>query len=797
MPALGYPSGGGFIDRDDSHREMESLGMRVTASRATTQQGAKVGELERRCQRDQSNAELAQRGAQSQLPKATTFRPQADMAHGVSDIQIGYAAGIDRDRVDLERIARRPFDAMVEADVKSAGRDLSVLWYVHRDTSGNQSIATGDGREIRILSWTHPGAQIALSGQFQQTAEIKRRDLALRAVTPLARARFDRVSPDICGVYEPGGTVGELTLVEAKTVNLKAVKLDMTPEQVQAFINRQNGLMFVIGAPGTGKTTVAFQRIRFLFDQQEQTDQEHRNAPYGPELTQVFLASRNLIGYTRSLLRDELHIPPDVVAHVGDFVHKYVERVWQPKLDARPITRKMSVEETRAREAFLNLGDVGELRGMWQCLEAQVRTRLASGTDEWAVVLRKEGSTATKLAAALAAELAAVPSRKAADPLDSVCRMDRVWQRARLQYDACRSELKGRRRDEFDDRFAKWLLTVYDPLDVLRANFGGHRQQSIARIKAGTGSVLNPAEVVDSTLRDWRQRRYGQAEEAWIAWLLRFALPEDSDPEDGFRVVARAVPRPSHEEQRRWTHVVIDEAQDLSVQEASLLGSFVDPNGALTVSADFRQVVSPVHGMTNGEALKVGLAIRDQTLHTTFPFRTNMRQSREISQFLRDFYQNVFGEFPPFDSGTRLGRVRPQLHTGPEHLFAGLLRQLMNVLSKKQTPGTTAILSIDEGDERMRRLRSALLGLGLAPLPIDELVGGLVMTTVERAKGLEYDTVVVLGLDDVERSSVNFWKNRAYVALSRPTTRLVMLCEEFPHVLRTISKDYFEHHLLA
>jgi len=46
------------------------------------------------------------------------------------------------------------------------------------------------------------------------------------------------------------------------------VKLEMTPAQVKAFISRMNGVLLVTGAPGTGKTTVALQRVRFLYDQQ-------------------------------------------------------------------------------------------------------------------------------------------------------------------------------------------------------------------------------------------------------------------------------------------------------------------------------------------------------------------------------------------------------------------------------------------------------------------------------------------------------------------------------------------------
>ena len=173
---------------------------------------------------------------------------------------------------------------------------------------------------------------------------------------------------------------------------------------------------------------------------------------------------------------------------------------------------------------------------------------------------------------------------------------------------------------------------------------GVRQGTAVELIRRGVPDLATPQTVVDEVLADWEKRLYGPEALAWFSWILRFALPEEAAPDEGFRGVPRAIPIPTHPSERRWTHVVIDEAQDLSVQEASLLASLVHSQGALTVSADFRQVVSPVHGMTDGEALKVGLPIWDPKLHTLFPFQRNLRQSREIAQFLRAFYQRAISE---------------------------------------------------------------------------------------------------------------------------------------------------------
>ena len=78
-------------------------------------------------------------------------------------------------------------------------------------------------------------------------------------------------------------------------------------------------LVFVTGKGGTGKTTVAFQRIRFLYDQQGQRDDGGRLVPYTPELTRVFLANDNLANQAKGMLANQLDIPTFVVESVGRY----------------------------------------------------------------------------------------------------------------------------------------------------------------------------------------------------------------------------------------------------------------------------------------------------------------------------------------------------------------------------------------------------------------------------------------------------------------------------------------------
>ena len=168
----------------------------------------------------------------------------------------------------------------------------------------------------------------------------------------------------------------------------------------------------------------------------------------------------------------------------------------------------------------------------------------------------------------------------------------------------------------------------------------------------------------------------------------------------------------------RWTHIVIDEAQDLSVQEASLLCSFVDSRGAITISADFRQIVSPVHGMPDPTAIKYGCPIKDRSTDTYFPFSKNLRQTKEMTDFLRAFYSAAFKEPPPFVAKDSFHDIKPQLHLLGLENIPIRIRQMFGVLQKSTSIRSIALLQINEDEQEMAILRSQLAreAVPLAPV---------------------------------------------------------------------------------
>ena len=774
--------------------------------------------IKNRVKRDSQNAQYAIEMAETKLKSFSVITERPDITRGFSRGYLTANAASAREFAGLEVIAANPFHAMMEVETEVRGKHgknsvRKQLWYANEHCPCNLPLDDGE-KKVNILAWTHPGVQLALVESLGEKQDIRSSGYNLAVVAPLARAKFWQLFPDIAGIYDPGGHIrGKKKEISQR--GLRAVKLDMSRDQVKAFISKMNGMMLVRGAPGSGKTTVAMQRIRFLYDQQELRKENLRNVEYSPELTRIFLANQNLIDFSKDMLSKDLDIPSRIVELVPRFVNTYLNEIWTYKHHARSRRKKLFFYDKRGRQAFFGLCNATQLENCWSTFELQISERLAQAGDagwlnisdrypEKKSTVRKKitnwfnrpekPSFAEASDSLVAALVQSSKKEKVSIPASSQYKMDSIYTNVGKFYEELRNRCKAEGNvEKFDLEFKQWLFWVYDPLDAIISNFQENFYEGGIRIRNGIAAKMAENEILNNIRTEWKDRKYGDEQAAWLAFLLRFVLPTQGNPHERFRDMPN--PLAVDENLTRWTHVMIDEAQDLNVAEAALLSSFVHPDGAFTVSADFHQVVSPVWGMENPDAFRIGSSLRDKGAFMTYRFAKNMRQSKQIGMFLQAFYQNIFGELAPFECNDTIEGAIPLLLLCSYSDFALRIMQRVAVLKRNPNIASIAFLQIDEDQKAMEQMRDSLQkqGLELAPIWSASDDGNRIITTsVERIKGLEYDACFVVGMDNMENSALKHSKNRAYVALSRPARQLTIFCEDIPNSLQKIDKDLLE-----
>ncbi len=231
---------------------------------------------------------------------------------------------------------------------------------------------------------------------------------------------------------------------------------------------------------------------------------------------------------------------------------------------------------------------------------------------------------------------------------------------------------------------------------------------------------------------------------------------------------------------RTWAygHVIVDEAQELSEMAWRMLMRRC-PSRSMTIVGDVAQTGDPAGSSSWRQALGPYVADRWRLERLT----VNYRMPAEIMAVAAAVLAELDPSLEPPRSVRRSG-VEPWRLAVPAGTLAERLR---DVVAREAAAVGDGRLGVLVPAALLGELGDAVAGGHAVAVGEDpELVNRVTLLTVKQAKGLEFDSVIVVEPDRIRAESPR-GLNDLYVALTRATQRLgLMYVDVLPGVLRRL-----------
>src|SRR5690349_821836 len=216
------------------------------------------------------------------------------------------------------------------------------------------------------------------------------------------------------------------------------------------------------------------------------------------------------------------------------------------------------------------------------------------------------------------------------------------------------------------------------------------------------------------------------------------------------------------------SHVVVDEAQDLSAMECRAIGRRC-ATGSATVLGDLAQGTTPWATASWAELL-AHLGKQDADLRV---LETGYRVPRQILDFAGRLLAHIAPGLGAARSVRQEAGALEVRRVGPDGLAAALTQACADALGRA---GSAAVIA---ADDHLPALADALAAAGLphATLDAEQPAQQLTLVPVSLAKGLEFDQVIVVEPGRIAAAELR-GLHRLYVALTRAVSRLTVLHAE-------------------
>jgi DNA helicase IV len=593
-----------------------------------------------------------------------------------------------------------------------------------------------------VTDWRAPAAAPFYQATAEQPMDVVRRRVIRSTGQSVVDIDDDLLMPEM----RPEGmsVVGEgalmASLVRARGETMRDIVATIQKEQDEVIRAPWRGVTEITGGPGTGKTAVALHRVAYLLYRDRRRMGGSGVLVIGPSATFTSYISRVL----PSMGEDSVELRA-----VGDL------------LDG-------------VSASHVDTSDVAAIKGslrMRRVLKQAMREAPPQAPEELRIVYKGD---VLKLGAR---ELARVrrsvfsrgrpPNESRVDAAEAL--LEALWRHAesyRME-DGDEAAAKARREELLTDlgerldfhRFVVVWWRLLEPIELLR--WLSDRE----RLARAAGNLLS-ADEVSALAASWANLDAGVSV-ADVALLDELRVLLGTPPKRrkrrqeqvelrtwSERQAATPYRRPQHYDE--YSHIVVDEAQDLSPMQWRMIGR----RGRY---ASWTTVGDPVQSAwpDPAEAAQArASALGPRATRRNFTLRTNYRNSAEIFALAA----RVVGSVATADQlphAVRSTGIEPSIRV----VDPAELNESVVCAAKEFLAEVDGIIGVITSAARSATIRSTVDGLDPDRLRV---VDGL------EAKGLEYDAVVVVEPTELVNESTT-GPRTLYVALTRATQRLTVV----------------------
>lgn len=644
---------------------------------------------------------------------------------------------------------------------------------------GRIGLADDDQRRL-LVDWRAPAAMPF----YQATAAnpgavVRRRHLVLegRQVTGIEDDVLDLDALDASGMAGLSGEGALLAAVNAqRTGRMGDIVATIQAEQDRVIRSDLQGVLVVQGGPGTGKTAVALHRAAYLLYTHRERLARSGVLVVGPsavfmryieqvlpslgETGVVMLTAGQLFPGVDAVAHDE----PRVAALKGD--PRMVEVVRNAvaarqlvpaepqQLDVegqtvvlRPAAVAAARDKARRSGRPHNLARVVFVKDLLLHLADQIARKLGTRFDP-----ADRGEVIADLRASRDVRLAL---NRAWMPLTAQSLLSSLFALPERLDEAAPHLSEHERSLLWRDLDAPWTVDDVPLLDEAAELLGEHDSADQAQARQDARRRAAELEYARGVLQMTGAGAMVSAE----ALAERFA---EGGPQ--LTVAERAM----HDRTWAYGHIVVDEAQELSPMMWRLLMRRV-PAKSMTVVGDLAQTRSAAGVDSWAAALDPYVAGRWRQEQLTVNYRTPAQIMRAATQMLQA--QGVQAQTPEsVREGTWPPVLTPMASADDHDALIAAVRGERELLGG----GRLAVVCVPA---RLDGVTGALLdafGAGVVASGAGALDAAVSVLTVEQAKGLEFDGVLLLEPTEVLEDSPR-GANDLYVAMTRPTQRLRVL----------------------